>query len=434
VHRAYKNLPEQLKPITKTENTNELHFTHRFDGLPLDSTISVSLKGRAGTIHNLHITESAFVKDRQELVAGTKQAVPKTGRITEETTGNGYEDFYDLYMESKRNPNPGEMDYRAYFYSWADNPDYTLPGVLEDKTKEESELQAQYKLDDNQLLWRRWKIKELRSNQVGAGLTGIQLFKQEYPLTYLEAFQSGAGNVFALEKIDTITTPPPLKLDKLYEISRNEGEYKTVSDLMTMGVNFWHLPQPGKEYVIGVDPSDGNGSDNGVIDVWTRPNEDGKVTQVAQFYGKTLPDDLAELIKLMATYYNRAFVGVENNMLSTILFLTKIYDNYFMKVTMDERTQKKTKKVGWNTNIQTREKMIDDFIIHFDDDLLEINSGITVTEMKTFVRKRMASGTMKREHADGKHDDALFAAFIALQMTLYRRPQGRVFTGKMSGW
>ena len=30
----------------------------------------------------------------------------------------------------------------------------------------------------------------------GVGLSGDQLFKQEYPLTITEAFQSGAGNVF----------------------------------------------------------------------------------------------------------------------------------------------------------------------------------------------------------------------------------------------
>jgi hypothetical protein len=205
--------------------------------------------------------------------------------------------------------------------------------------------------------------------------------------------------------------------------------WEAAKALLQKGVWIWHLPEVGKEYVIGVDPSDGQGSDYGPINVWTKhPHpETKKLQQVAQFYGKMLPDDIALLTKEMAEFYNHAFVGVENNMLSTILFLVKIYDNYFYSVKIDEKTQQKTKKIGYNTNVQTREKAIDDFIMHLDDDLLEINSPVTLQEMRTFIKKTMASGAYKREHANGKYDDSLFADFIALQMVLYRKPQARAF-------
>lgn len=441
VKRAYDNLPPDIMPITNADNANELKFEYRYDGVKLDSGIYVSLKVRSGTVHNLHITEKAYIKDQQELKAGSKQAVPKTGRITEETTANGMNDFFDDFTESINNENPGPMDYRGFFYAWFENPDYTLDfGSIDPETltQAEKDLQAQFHLTDGQLLWRRWKMKELSSKQEGIGLTGEQLFKQEYPSTWMEAFQSGAGAVFPLEKLEKEVPSMPMTdawiRRECEEKNRNADFLKTALDLRQMGVSIWELPVPAYEYVVGVDPSDGQGADFGVIDVWTRPDADGQLRQVAQYYGKLLPDDLARLTMLIATFYNRAFVGVENNMLTTILFLKDIYDNYYFTIKIDERKEKKTKKLGWNTNVQTREKMIDDFQIHYDDDLLKIRSRLTLTEMRTFIRKPTASGAYKREHADGRFDDALFAAMIAIQMSLVRQHTARVFAQKPAGF
>jgi len=159
-----------------------------------------------------------------------------------------------------------------------------------------------------------------------------------------------------------------------------------------------------------------------VVDVWDRDS----LHQVAQYYGKLRPDELAELTVEVGNYYNKAYTGVENNMLTTILFLSKIYDNYYFETKIDEKTFKKTKKLGWSTNIKTRDVMIDDFNIFFDEGHLTIRSRRTASEMKTFVKKDNG----KREHADGKHDDALFGGFIAIQMRKFDRPKARVFENK----
>lgn len=413
VKRAFDNLPEILKPRVKTDTVRMYRFTHRFDSLPLDSSVYVALRLRSGTVQKLHISEAAYIKDRAELVAGSKQTVPKDGWITEETTGNGYEDFYDLYMEYYHKSNIGPMDYKTHFFAWFENPEYTLPGVLDDseKTSEELELQSTHKLTDGQLIWRRWKKNELKVQSIGEGLTADQLFKQEYPSTVAEAFQSGVGNVFDGEKLDSLGPTIPLK--KVDEKAQ---------PLQTKGVKFWKLAEPGKEYVIGVDPSDGDGSDFSSIDVW----DDKETEQVAQYYGKLRPDELSELTKEIAVYYNRAFVGVENNLLTTVLFLSKIYDNYYFEVKQDEKTLKRTKKLGWNTNIKSRDIMIDEFNILFDEGHLKIKSAITLGEMRTFVKKPNG----KREHADGKHDDALFAAMIAMQIRKLKPRRAKAFATK----
>ena len=426
VKRAYENLPEVLKPKTKTDTRRTYEFVERFDGMPLDSSIYVALKIRGGTVRKLHITESAFIKDRQGLNSGAKQAVPKDGYITEETTANGYNEFYDTWEEARSNPNPSKYDYRTYFYPWFLDDEYSisLPNEIE-LNKNEKNLIEVAKTDWNidlskeQLNWRRWKIKDLATTKGGYGLSGEQLFKQEYPSSPLEAFQSASGNVFDGVLIDKIKLNPFLTKDKLI----NDKEALLLAGY---GITFWELKQVGKNYVIGCDPSDGMGSDFSVVSVWER----GDKRQVAQFRGKVRPDELAEIIRDLATYYNRAYVGVENNMLSTILFLSKIYDHYYISRRFDERTKKYTKKIGWTTSSKTRNIMIDDFRKEFEEGNLIINSNLTLSEMKTFVMKENG----KREHADGKFDDCLFADMIALQLINDFRTPPRVFEGKPSGF
>lgn len=442
VKRAYDYLPNEIKPRTRTDTKNAYFFSHAYTGDILDSEIYVGLKLRSGTVQKLHITESAYIKDRTELIAGSKQAVPLSGYISEETTGNGFNDFYDDYMYYDKKPRRdiSDLDYATYFYAWHEDPQYQLDGLVEAYTKEELALidmvqkEYGYKLNDKQILWRRWKKEELRKNQAGFGLSGEQIFKQEYPSTKLEAFQSGEGLVFDPYILDKLRPRPTISAVDVNRIlatdfaTKPEREkqiinerIKTGQTLIQNGLSIWELPIEGeKGYLIGVDPSDGEGSDNSCIDVWLN------TTQVAQWYGKIRPDELAELVKEIAQYYNGAFVGVENNMLSTILFLSKIYDNYYFETKVDERTQKRTKKIGWNTNIKTRDVMIDDFIMFFEEEEIKIASPITLSEMHTFVRNEKG----KREHAEGKHDDSLIAGMIAIQMRKHNKPTVRTFAKK----
>lgn len=443
VKLAFENLPEALKPRTKTDTKYRYDFLKRFDGHPLNSSIYVDTDIRGGTVQNLHVTEIAYIKDLAKLAAGSKQAVPASGRISEETTANGYNQFYDDFMRAWDNQNPTEMDYKAYFYPWFIHEPYTLVGVLpDDKTEYETWLtnfaKQEYNVDitDGQLLWRRWKMKQLIADHEAAGLDAEQLFKQEYPATIAEAFQSGAGNVFDSEKIDRKKPTPPLSRIEgwhaiealgLPEEKRQELK-KEYNRLYDKGVKFWHIPKPGETFVTGVDPSDGTGSDFGAIAVWDNKlkNAENKITKRCEYYGKLRPDELGDLAVDISKFYNKAFLGVENNMLSCILHIATNtgYDNYYFTTRIEEKTLKRTKKLGWNTNSKTRDVMIDDYIQLFDEDELEIQSNLSYSEMRTFVRKENG----KREHADGKFDDMLFADFIAIQMRKYQPKGARVFT------
>lgn len=428
VKRAFDNLPDAIRPKTRTNTKYAYDFVSRYDGYILDSSIYVSTDVRSGTVLKLHITEAAWIKDWEKITAGAKQAVPKNGSITEETTANGFNIFYDSFEEAREKEQQGlmtEQDYKTYFYPWYINPEYSLEGKFPeiqpgdvDKYGDELKERKEFNLTDGQLLWRRWKINELKNNSVeggSVGLSGIQLFDQEYPATPERAFQSGAGNVF---DVSTLSAEDPLTRaqaqDRLKQYQYPDG---TISEMMAefdaltlLGFVFWDMPKPKEEYVIGVDPAGGAGdagSDSCACSVWNDDHE-----QIAQIHGEIRPDILAEYAARVGFFFNEAFIGVENNMLTCILSLIKIYPNYFMEVKIDKRTKQRTKTIGWTTSSKTRDPMIDDYKALYEDCDLLIRSRKTISEMKTFVKKDNG----KREHATGKHDDVLFSDMIAQQM------------------
>lgn len=442
IKRAYENMPDELKPKTKQDTLRTLRFQHAFDGQKLDSEIYVALKLRGSTAQAVHVTERAYIEGEKsrELEAGSKQAVPLTGRITEETTANGFNEYYDAFMEDFDNQTDNPLDYMAIFVPWHDDPQYSLPGIIEEYTDSQLALKEQVRnaydreLTDGQLIWYEWKQKDLeksaRESDDKVGLTGRQLMKQEYPSTLKEAFQSGLGNVFDSELLEQHVAPKPFKIipskkvlgEKLYiykepiiagtKYTDENGEEK--------------IYEQSKFYGIGVDPSDGGGDPAGIA-VW-----DEDLQKVAEWHGKLRPDKIAEITAELGYMYNEALAGVENNMISAILFLSKIYDNYFITVKVDEKRQTRTKKMGWTTTGKSRDMMIDDFVMHFEEGSLSGLTSRSLKEMQTFVVKEGG----KREHADGKHDDMLFADMIAVQMVKYKsrsRTRKRTYSSKPGG-
>ncbi|HYE19749.1 MAG TPA: hypothetical protein VEA69_14965 [Tepidisphaeraceae bacterium] len=91
IKHAYETCPEEVqladgrvwrKPKAKYDNRNELHF----EGI--NSRIYVSLSVRSKTVHRLHVSEWAWIKNAMKVLTATFAAVPKTGVTTGETTAS----------------------------------------------------------------------------------------------------------------------------------------------------------------------------------------------------------------------------------------------------------------------------------------------------------------------------------------------------------
>lgn len=428
VDRAFNNMPKSIKPVTERNTLRMLKFKQTFDGQELDSEIYVALKLRGGTAQAMHVTERAYIEGEKsrELEAGSKQAIPMTGRITEETTANGYNEYFDSFTEDFGNPAPGQLDYLALFFAWHQDPQYRLSAVEfehvrdnDDDVLDKMVFDAYgYHLDDDQIRWYNWKEQDLmkaaRASDDKVGLTGKQLMRQEYPSTMMEAFQSGLGNVFDNAELQAYVPAQPTQI---IDSITNPGEK----------IKIFRKYEEGKFYALGNDPSDGNGDPAGIA-IW-----DDDYNKCAEWSGLLRPDKLAKLDKEMAEMYGNAFAGVENNMLSTVLFLDEIYHNVYSTVTVDERRQRRTKKIGWTTTGKSRDIMIDDLVMHFEEGTLKGLSARSIKEMQTFVTKEGG----KREHAVGKNDDMLFADMLAIQMIKNKgrsKNRERVFAGKPSGF
>ena len=163
--------------------------------------------GRSDTFNYLHISEYAFWPGNKEnTLKGLIQAVPNTSNsvIIIESTANGYEGYKDMWDKAVS----GEIDFIPLFVAWFELPEYSMEYNGFELTQEEKRIKKQFRLNNEQLAWRRWCIKNNCNND-------INTFKQEYPSTPDEAFLMTGDCVFNKELVQgrliSINNTKPVK-------------------------------------------------------------------------------------------------------------------------------------------------------------------------------------------------------------------------------
>lgn len=383
VKRAFENLPDAVKPRVSLENRNELYFPD------LDSKIYVTLDTRSETVHNLHISELAFVANAESTLAGTLESVPETGRITFETTANGMGNYaYDTWMDA-------ESEFQKSFYAWMWDPRYRY---ATSKTMDEllaeyqplavrfgtiKDIQARFNLDREQMAFYIAKVKRHK-----------ELVVQEYPTTDLEAFLSSGRGVFA--------SPDIAKHEPLLPIDRKWGD-----------LFIWEAPLTGFKYTMGVDTAEGGGGDNAVIQVLNAHTGE----QAGEFCSSAIkPDELAGIALAIAKHYNNAFIVPEINS-SGISFVDHIktkYLNVYRREVVDKRTRETTSAMGWRTTGVTKPRLVNDLEEATREEYIKINSVECLKEMRTFVRSE-EPGTHGFGAEGNNHDDRVIALGLAYQ-------------------
>ncbi len=178
-NRYHERCPQVVKPSTSAANAKELYFDVLDSGYKV-GTAGNKAVGRSSTVQYFHGSEVGFWPNAQQHAAGILQAIPDAPdtEVILESTANGVGNFFHQQWQAAE---AGLSDYIAIFVPWYWQDEYrkSVPDgfVL---TEEEAQYKEAYKLDDEQIAWRRAKIVELRDET---------LFKQEYPATSAEAFQ-----------------------------------------------------------------------------------------------------------------------------------------------------------------------------------------------------------------------------------------------------
>lgn len=376
------------KPVTGSASKNEITFP-RTGSMIYIGTAGSKKFGRGDTINFLHCSEIAYWENPRELTSGLLQAVPASGEVYMESTGNGQGNYYHRQCMRAQS---GQGRFALHFFPWHTFPEYTVDLSPEDTEEvqqsldeqwEEPELVEQYGLGMGQILWRRYKLEEMDFD--------VPRFKQEYPMTLDECFQASGRSVFV-----RVNYEPHQHWQKL--------------DASLHGLR--RHPHKDCSYLIGGDVSAGIGGDRSVAEIFCLENGE----QVGEYVSDRIsPDTFGERLADLGTIYNKAYINVENNN-HGIMALKTLLNNYPSSLVYripsgasPRQDVDKITRYGFHTSVKSKPYAIGEFR-RAAATWLKIHSPVLKSEMDSFVEKE----TGKLEAEEGTFDDTVMAAAMAL--------------------
>lgn len=431
--KLYLNeLPEPLKPQTRASNAKEIIFDNR-ESTGLRSKIKCMTAGgdgvgRSDTFQNLHLSEVSSWNNAKEILDGLLQAVPNKPDtlVVIESTAKGYDYFKELWDKACA----GENDFEPLFCAWWELDEYRMPADNINLTEEEKELKKLYNLDDEQIAWRRWCIR----NNCGGD---INTFKQEYPACPEEAFLASGECIFDKDiVISQIERNRPLisgwkrgEFDykkTILPVRNEKGEVvaieKKISDICFIEkenglITIHEEPQvktnnknevyAKRRYSIGGDTA-GLGDDYYTAKVVGNDNLQTAATLRKQRIDE---DKYADQVYCLGRYYHDALIGIETNYsyVPTRELQELNYPNLYLRERLDTTLKEMQKVLGFETTKTTKQVILQALVVAVRDNPATECDIDTLKEMLTFVRKENG----KQEAQEGYHDDLVMAKAIA---------------------
>lgn len=392
-------------PDLKHSTQNRIVF-NKTDSSIFIGTAGSDDYGVGDTITDLHCSEVSRWANPQSLLTGLFQAVPPSGRVVIESTGKGSGNWFHQAVIRASNG----VGYKLHFFPWLNTPEYSLAlskDVAEsfmthlDKTLEE-EYYASLGLTAGQLAWRRLKLGELNYD--------MRLFKENYPISLEECFQSTGYGVF--REVNFVKTEAWHALDPW---------------TMVLGDH----PKVGQAYVCGADIAGGVGRDYSVLEMFTADTGE----QVLEYRNNMIqPDRFGEKAIELCTRFNLAYINPESNNHGAA-FIAKLIEKkldgtshyptnriHRSKLAPSLRTAPtefaRISDFGTYVTEQRKEIIIDTLRRGIRGDLT-IHSETLKLEMASFVEQ--SNGTMGADN--GCFDDTVMAAAHAahVRMQVFRR-------------
>ena len=271
----YEELPDYIKQTFPQEKSNAKEIKMKYGKSSIRiGTAGGDEIGRGLTNNYLHCSEVAFWDKPELIIASLMETVADAGdNITiYESTANGYNFFKEEFEKGLRNDN----NTKSIFYGWHQFEEYKRPldnitkeDFYDSMTEEERNLQKIYKLSLEQINWRRNKIKTDYEGRE-------QLFKQEYPIIWQEAF------INSIEQ-------PLIEYHKIYEARQNNFKENLL------------LP-----VIVGVDPAR-TGNDRTVITI----RRGRKIINIITLLNMTAPEIEGYIIRNIMNTYNPNMIFVD---------------------------------------------------------------------------------------------------------------------------
>jgi len=409
-----------IKPETASYSKNEITFP-KTNSMFYIGTAGAKKFGRGDTVTDLHCSEVAFWDNPVDLLGGLFQAVPRTGEIGVESTGNGVGNYYHRLVTRAAD---GNSRFKLHFFNWQDFPEYTIPLTPEEEDEIMNDLRAEFEETDwkdedgilhegivnkfnltpGQVAFRREKLEELDFD--------LHIFKQEYPMTLDECFQETGRSLF--QRINYIFTEQWKKVDRYFHVL--EGH-----------------PIEGRHYLIGADVGGGTGGDldsknscdNSVASIFDLET----LEQVGEWVSNNHePDRFGYKLSELGRSFNNAFITVESNNhgLTTIEALrngkrsaTGAFEHEPYPTFLLYRRARGARRVmdtvdllasfGYNTNRKSKPYLIGK-LRKFAVKMLTIHSTSLLAEMQSYIEH--PDGSLGA--VDGCKDDRVVAAALAI--------------------
>lgn len=404
---VFNQLPDVLKPTQKFNNRRQLLFEKLNSSWSVDT--ATKEVGRSRTINFFHGSECAFWRDGiAPIQAGLGQAFTQGCIKIYESTANGYNDFQIMW-------NSGE--HINCFYEWWRTKEYRVNFYSADLREEfDNNITKRSEWIWERLRWLRddihleleqlyWYYKKYQ------GYIDKDKLKQEYPCTPEEAFLLSGKPVFDTERL----------LARLAELFRpiKTGYFMYDYDGSRITNIRWHTDRNGyiqlyrlpdtpavTKYCIGGDTA-GEGSDYFTAHVLdARTGE-----QVAVMKHQFDPDQYTRQMYCLGMYYKYALIGIETNFDTyPVRELERLgYTNMYVRMDLDDYTNKTVKRFGFKTTSLTRPTIISTLIEVVREHTYLLNDEDTLKELLTIVKNKKG----RIEAPEGKHDDQMMGLAIA---------------------
>ena len=480
----HAHLPTSIKPATKYDNRTALDFRSPRGAGGLRSRLSVVLPRDATsangiTARHVHVSEIALYSKPDGFMLNMLQTVPDSvdSTVYVESTCEGSGDYHHEqyllakvfwedpppWMELKRQyPGSPDSQWYALFTPWFLMPEYRaalkVPEAQFRATLDRDELDLLDRFGDwvtlENIQWRRQTIQ----SKCGGHVTG---FRQQYPSTDTEAFASTGRPVFDADDIawqeqmhvcacEVCRPHPEFRPDEKndcpehewYEISDgtgwspNSGErlwtsYKPELTPAPAGLgrlSIWKHPEPRRSYILIADVA--AGGDTGDWDHVTIL-DDRTLEQVAVWRGKVDMMEYADVLMLLAVFYNKALLVPEATGIGyglvAMLERTR-YWRLYRRPTLNQVGLAVTSVLGWSTTASSKSAAVGLLTKSLRERYAKIRDRTTLDELRAF-RATVVEGDgegvkmSKMGAPAGKNDDAAMTMIIGAAVGHY---QGRL--------
>jgi hypothetical protein len=363
IRYAYELCPDHIRAGCTSYNKGNLDFEN---GSRIVSTTTTENTGRGMSISLLYADEFAFVRPgiAKEFWTSISPTLSTGGKAIITSTPNSDEDQFALLWKGANkcedefgNPTPlGINGFRAYRSYWNEHPDRDQNWAAEQRAQ-----------------------------------LGDDRFRREMDCEFL---------IFD----ETLIAPT-----KLIDLNGHEP-------MQTVGqVRWYQRPQPGRIYVVALDPSLGTGGDNAAIQVF----EANTTEQIAEWkHNRTpIPEQVRLLADICAYIDDRVqkpetiYYSVENNSIGEAALISiQQYGEENIKGYFLSDSQTRGRK-GFNTTNKTKLTACSKLKTLVESGKMKLRSRPLISELKTFVRSGMSYAAKI-----GETDDLVMSCILAVRM------------------